>query len=214
LSLNAVLKGADAPAMEFETYIAFVLATLLFAAIPGPGVIAISSKSMISGSRPALLMSAGIICGDLTYLLFAILGLAAIAESLGDFFVVVRYIGAGYLIFLGYRMWRDPVCESPSDAPSRWNSNYLKGLFISLGNPKVIMFYLGFIPVFWNLTSLTVSQIVVIVGTILSVLIVVLATYVFLAAQCRRFFGGRVRQMLNRVFGSVLVLLGLRLAHH
>jgi len=83
-------------------------AMFLLAITPGPGVFATVSKALASGFRHAVPVVAGIVVGDMVFLLFAIYGLAVIAETFSFMFTVVKYFGGAYLIWLGIRLWRSP----------------------------------------------------------------------------------------------------------
>jgi threonine/homoserine/homoserine lactone efflux protein len=82
------------------------VAMFLLAITPGPGVFATVSKALASGFRYTIPVVVGIVLGDLIFLLFAIYGLSAVAEAFNALFVVIRYVGCGYLILLGIKLWR------------------------------------------------------------------------------------------------------------
>ena len=202
--------------MTLETIITFSLATFIFAVVPGPGILATTAKSMSHGFASDVILVCGILIGDICYLSFALLGLAAIAESLGYFFIIVRYMGAAYILFLGIMLW---LAETKKD-DSKGNKNQRKilseftsGLFISLGNPKVILFYLGFLPVFWDLTNLTLPQGVIIVTIVISILSIVFISFAFLASKGRELFKGkRKKRFINRSAGTLMILAGIKIA--
>ncbi|MBI9087149.1 MAG: LysE family translocator [Desulfobacterales bacterium] len=188
----------------------------VLAASPGPGVFATISRSLASGFWRSLALIAGIVVGDILFLLMAIFGLAVIARVLGDFFLFVRVGGGLYLIWLGWRMWRsDPQIggiNGGRDGRSGWQ-NFLGGLLLTLGNPKVILFYIGFLPTFMDLTKLAPFDVVLAALVVSSVLASVLATYSFLADRTRRLFSGPVAgRRLNRAAGTVMMGTGAVLA--
>lgn len=197
--------------MTTPTLLAFAAATAVFAASPGPGILAASATSLNSGVRPALALSAGIIAGDLVYLLFALFGLAAVAEHLGDFFVFVRYAGAAYLVYLGVMLWRAPDTWVAPPAGGRI-SPFGRGVLISLGNPKVMAFYLGFLPAFWPLGALTGQDLAIIIATVVAVLALVLAAYVIVADRSRHWLRPRTVRVLNRLTAVILVAAGVKAA--
>jgi threonine/homoserine/homoserine lactone efflux protein len=92
--------------MSLLSIFSLAIAMFILAATPGPGVFATISRSLASGFVPSLAVIAGIVTGDIIFLLFAIMGLSVIAQAMGNFFVVIKIIGAAYLIFLGIKIWR------------------------------------------------------------------------------------------------------------
>jgi len=138
---------------------------LILAASPGPGVFATVARALASGFRPALAVIGGIVLGDIIFLLFAAFGLSMVARALGNLFFIVKLCGGAYLIWLGIRIWLkdpEPISDTPdTDRRSRWG-NFVSGLVITLSNPKVILFYCGFLPTFlpswtwplWSASSL------------------------------------------------------------
>ena len=143
--------------MSLISLLALAGAMFLLAITPGPGVFATVARALASGVKHSAVVVAGIVTGNLIFLLFAIFGLSAIAENLHGLFMVIKYTGAAYLIFLGFKLWRKKPKKIQLNGikDQSWNSSFLAGLFITLWNPKVILFYLGFLPTFVDLTSLS-----------------------------------------------------------
>jgi threonine/homoserine/homoserine lactone efflux protein len=201
--------------MTLFSLLALAGTMLVLAAIPGPGVFATVARALSSGFGHASVVVLGIVTGDLVFLLMAVFGLAVMAETMGSFFMVVKYLGAAYLIWLGVKLWRsqpEAVEVTPANASS-WLGNYLTGLFITLGNPKVIIFYLGMLPTFVNLTSLGAMDVVLVASVISVVLGVVMLAYAYLAARARAVFQNpTAEQAFNRVGGGIMVATGSILA--
>ncbi len=202
--------------MTIESILGLSLAMLILAASPGPGVFASVSQALSSGFRSSLDVISGIVLGDLLFLMFAILGLSTIAHAMGEFFFIVKIAGGAYLIWLGVKMWT----ASPDSAGLKGNvvkgsgwRRFIGGLFITLGNPKVILFYIGFLPTFVDLSSLTISDVAIVMALITGVLFVVLGVYAYCAARARRLFtSGRAIKNLNRGAGTIMVGAGLTIA--
>jgi len=191
-------------------------AMLVLAASPGPGVLATVARALSSGFRSALAVIAGIVIGDIVFLLFAVFGLSIIARALGEFFFIVRVCGGAYLIWLGIGIWlKTPVLDDKGqDIPrrSQWK-NFTGGLLITLSNPKVILFYCGFLPTFLDLSALTLPDLTVIVFIVTTVLASVLAVYAFLASRARQMFTRpKAALRLNRAAGGVMVATGVFIA--
>jgi len=194
--------------------IGFSVAMLVLAASPGPGVFATVARALASGFRPSFAVICGIVVGDVIYLLFAVFGLSMVARALGNMFFIVKICGGAYLIWLGVKIWFKkpaPVTEN-QNIHSRWG-NLATGLVITLSNPKVILFYCGFLPTFLDLTALSLVDLIIVVTIITIVLAGVLGLYAFLASRARRMFTNRqaVRR-LNRMAGVVMVGAGLTIA--
>jgi threonine/homoserine/homoserine lactone efflux protein len=196
--------------------IGFSVAMLVLAASPGPGVFATIARALASGLRPSLAVICGIVLGDVIFLLFAAFGLSMVARALGNMFFIVKICGGAYLIWLGVRIWLkkpEPVTAIQNrNIHSQWG-NFATGLVITLSNPKVILFYCGFLPTFLDLSALTLIDLVIVVTIITIVLGCVLGTYAFLASRARRMFTNQqaVRR-LNRVAGGVMVAAGVAIA--
>jgi threonine/homoserine/homoserine lactone efflux protein len=189
-------------------------AMFLLAITRGPGVFATVSKALASGFRHAVPVVAGIVVGDLVFLLFAIYGLAVIAETFSLMFTAVKYFGGVYLTWLGIRLWRSTpasleIAESISQSK---RFSFFGGLSITLGNPKVILFYLGFLPTFLDLQSLTNLDIAVVAFVVSVVLGAVMLLYAFMASRARELLKSeRAQNRMNRTAGSVMIGTGAAL---
>jgi len=192
------------------------VAMLVLAASPGPGVFATVARALASGFLPALAVIIGIVLGDIIFLMFAFFGLSIIAQALGDLFFIVKICGGAYLIFLGIKIWmREPALASNEDGNHNrpgWG-NFVSGLVVTLSNPKVILFYCGFLPTFLDLSALTLSDLALVVGIITIVLACVLSTYALLASRARRMFTNKkAARRLNRAAGGVMIATGVAIA--
>ena len=147
--------------MSLESAMTFFVAIFIFSITPGPGVFAILAKSLTQGVIKTLPLSAGMVCGDILYLVMACFGLAAIAQQWEVLFLVIRYVGAAYLLYLGWKMWTSPidldVDNSSIGARKNGWSAALQGFLISSSNPKVVLFYIAFLPTFMDVTCLMVE---------------------------------------------------------
>ena len=145
--------------MSLESALIYLLAIFVFAITPGPGIFALMARGMTRGARSCLPLALGMTVSDILYLLLACYGLAALAENWGEAFTVIRYLGAAYLLYLGWKLWNAPLAAaSPVDPEQRRGEclkGFLQGFLISASNPKVILFYIAFLPSFIDLTVLT-----------------------------------------------------------
>ncbi len=202
--------------MTIEAAIGLIFALFVFCALPGPGVFAITARSLASGFQPALSLAVGMAFGDLFYVVVAMFGLAAIGQILGEFFIIVKMIGAAYLIWIGIRMWiKQPISfgEVNVRPASNFRKNFLIGFAISIGNPKVILFYLGFLPAFMDLTRLNAMDVLVVTTLVAVVITGTLAMYAYTASHIGRLFKSRrAVSRLNKGAGAVLIGTGLVIA--
>ncbi len=128
----------------------FVFAVALFvaAASPGPAITALVARVLVRGTVGALAYMLGLAIGDVFWLTCAVLGLAFIAKTFGWLFLVLKYAGAAYLLYLAWRMWTAPAEIETAAAPKaeRPFRLFLTALSVMLGNPKVMVFYLALLP--------------------------------------------------------------------
>ena len=202
--------------MSLYSAFGFAVAMLILAASPGPGVFATTARAMASGFRPALAVIWGIVLGDIIFLLFAAFGLSMVARALGNLFFIVKICGAAYLVWLGIKIWlqKPELVESHQNSSTRsyWG-NFFSGLIITLSNPKVILFYCGFLPTFLDLSALTIIDLALVVAIITAVLSGVLIAYAYLASRARKIFTNeKAVKRLNRAAGGVMVAAGVVIA--
>jgi threonine/homoserine/homoserine lactone efflux protein len=148
----------------FATLILFTIMIVL-AAVPSCSVALVVTRAATLGIRDGAAVAAGIVVGDLTFAALAILGMSALAETMGTFFAIVRYVGAAYLIWLGFSL----ICSRKSTAVPNAHSggstmiaSFASGLLLTLGDVKAILFYASLFPTFVDMAHLTVLDIVVI----------------------------------------------------
>ena len=98
--------------MPLETWLAFVAASAVLLAIPGPTVLLVISYALGHGRRPAAAIVAGVALGDLTAMTASMIGLGAVLAASAALFTVLRWIGGAYLVLLGIKLWRAPVAEA------------------------------------------------------------------------------------------------------
>jgi len=198
--------------MTLTALLFLFMAMVVLAVVPGPGVLAVVARSMSSGFSHGVVTTVGIVTGDFIFILLAIYGLSAAAEVLGNLFSIVGYLGGTYLIWLGCALWKAKakgLQVEVLDEPS-WYANYFSGLFITLSNPKAILFYAGFFPAFLNLNTLLFVDIVAIM--IVTALAVggTMLVYAYVSSQIRAAFQSEKKEKaINQIAGFVMVLTGI-----
>jgi threonine/homoserine/homoserine lactone efflux protein len=187
--------------MDLVTLAAFTVAYAIAVLVPGPGVAAVVARALGGGFMSAVPMVIGILVGDLIYLVFALFGLAAIATWFGPIFVVVRWGGALYLLYIAWQFWTaKPGTEQiRAKTESGWKT-FLSGFALTMGNPKTIVFYLALLPTVVPLDQpITVLGFTELVAIVVVVLLIIGLAYAALAAAARDFFkSNRAIQRLNR----------------
>ena len=203
--------------MSPEAAITFFIAIFIFAITPGPGIFALLARALVSGAWSCLPMSVGMAISDIVYLILATYGLATIAENYGGLFTAIRFIGAAYLLYLGYKMWTADVDTSFKDERVKngsrskdWISGFTQGFLISASNPKVILFYIAFLPTFIDLTVLNSSDITLLSFLTFFALLAGLMLVSVGASSVRRYLRSEsALKKLNRTAGSIMIGAGL-----
>lgn len=199
--------------MTIESIIALTIAVFIFAVTPGPAIFACVAQGLSHGFRSSIALNLGIVLGDIIFLLFAIFGLSAVARFLGGLFLFVKIAGGIYLMWLGWKMWKkEPVAYSAetTDISAKFWKTFLAGLIVTLSNPKVILFYIGFLPAFMDLTALTAADVLIVSVIITIVLTAVNWGYAYSADRARKLFTSRrANRLLNRSAGTVMIGTGV-----
>lgn len=202
--------------MSIEGAIAYFIAIFIFAITPGPGIFALLARGMSSGFKSCIPLAAGMTLGDLLYLTLAFFGLAALAEHWNEVFTVIRLVGAAYLLWLGWKMWTTPISLTAiTEDKSRigFIKSFLQGFLISSSNPKVILFYIAFLPSFIDLTRLEPSDLVLVSSLTVAALMAGLLLIAGGIAAARQLFRSeRSMKVINRSAGSLMIAAGLYLA--
>lgn len=196
--------------MSLATSLSLALATFIFVMTPGPGVMAIVAKTLTGGLLTGIVLGVGLILGDLIYLSLTLASLHAFAEALIPFMQVVRVCGGLYLAWLGVQLFRAPAPQLDSESLSGQKRNLLMtGILISSSNPKVVIFYLSFLPLFIDLGRLDMFQSMHVIAIITCVLLCGVLITAGLSYQIKRLVrtqkGGR---RLNQICGMLMMLVG------
>lgn len=200
--------------MDFTTLISLSIAAFIFGISPGPGTLAALSISTTRGLRSGLILSAGEAVGDITYLTLAILSLGYLAQILEPVMIAVRWLGAGYLIYLGISQFRLISININSNTPSSKNliRLFFMGFLIGGTNPKVILFYLSFIPLFIDLSNIELTTGLQIASTVYVSVFASLVVVCIAGNQIKSWISKpRSIKILNRITGTMMIFVGLLL---
>ncbi|MBB4009543.1 LysE family translocator [Allorhizobium taibaishanense] len=193
--------------MTLASLFAYAAALFIAAAIPGPGMTAIVARALGSGFRPTFFMGLGLILGDLCYLTAVVLGLAYIAQTFVTPFLVIKLLGTLYLAYIAWKLWTAGLLPQNIEArrASGLMASFLSGLFVTLGNPKTMLFYVALVPTLIPLAAIGPADYGLLVGTTFIVLMAVLIPYILLAAKARLLLKQpSALKLLNRTAASIL----------
>ncbi|KRB58697.1 lysine transporter LysE [Rhizobium sp. Root708] len=193
--------------MSFTALFAYAAALFIAAAIPGPGITAIVARALGSNFRETFFMGLGLVLGDMTYLTAVILGLAFVAQTFTEVFVVIKIAGALYLGYIAYKLWTAGLLPQNIAAKksSSMSMSFLSGLLVTLGNPKTMLFYVALVPTLIDISAIGLREYGILLVTTFVVLLSVLIPYMALASRARILLKQpRALQALNRVAASIL----------
>lgn len=188
---------------------------LVLALIPGVSVWAVTARAVAYGFTHGLAVTLGILLGDIVFILLALYGLVFLAESMGSLFVFIKYLGSAYLLWLGVTLLRTKpkAAESKEVVESSLSASFLLGLFITFGDQKAILFYLGFLPAFLDLSNVSIGDTVVVIAVATLALGLAKLGYAFLAGRASAFLKNTgANKVITKVAGVVMILVGIFIA--
>jgi threonine/homoserine/homoserine lactone efflux protein len=191
--------------------IALFATMFVLAAMPSSSVLIVISRSVTSGFSHGVLAALGIVTGDIVFILITILGLSLLAETMGDLFVLVKYLGAAYLLWMGISLLltKSQTMKLDGTAETSLAASFMSGLLYTLADQKAILFYLGFFPAFVDLLSLTLIDMGVIVSITLIAVGGIKVFYAYMASSTVSLFSLKVRRKLNIMAGCFMMAVGL-----
>lgn len=201
--------------MTIEATIAFSFAFLLLAITPGAGLAIILSRTLGSGFTSGLAVTTGLIMGDFIFMGIAIIGLSTIAQTMGSFFQILKYCGAIYLIWLGIQVFFSASKAIKIEPLTRQNiiKDISLGLFVTLGNPKPILFYGSFLPSFLDLSAVKLNDYALMIAIVAIISYLVYGIYIFLTLRAKNLWASsRALKSLNQANGILFVGSGLWVA--
>ena len=197
--------------MTLAVLLAYCGALFIAAVIPGPGITAIVARALGSGFRPTFFMGLGLILGDMLYLTAVILGLAFIAQTFTTAFLLIKIAGALYLVYIAWKLWTTGLLPQTIEANGSAKGStslamsFLSGLFVTLGNPKTMLFYVALVPTLVDLNAVGLKDYGVLLAATFIVLLAVLVPYIALASRARLLMRQpKALRRLNRLAAGVL----------
>ena len=200
--------------MDWTLYLAFVAATAALILLPGPSVMTIVANSIAYGPKRGLATVAGTSAAIAVFLSLTTVGMTSLVMAASHWFEWLRWIGAAYLIYLGVQQWRaEPVTDGSAGPPIALSRAFLQGFVVSATNPKVLLFYVAFLPQFVDPEMPVLPQMALLSVTFLVIAFTFDSCFALAAGRIRPFFTSERRARLqNCLTGSLLIGAGLWLA--
>ena len=200
--------------MELHVYLAFVVATAIMIALPGPSVLLTVAHSISFGWKHALSTVGGATMGIAVQLIVAAIGLTSLLNVVAEAFEWLRWAGAAYLVYLGIKQWRSASEPLEVDTSSVSKTNlFVQGLVITIPNPKSLIFIAAFLPQFIDAARPLGLQFSLIVPTFLVITFSVTSVWALIAGNVREFLQRRrAFQSVIRTAGGMMVIAGVGLA--
>lgn len=207
--------------MSLELWLAFVAASAILLAIPGPTILIVVSYALGHGRRAALSTVAGVALGDFTAMTCSMLGLGALLATSAMLFTALKWLGAAYLVWLGIKLWRAPptlaAAELGAEAGGDLAGPALRpwrmfghAYVVTALNPKSLVFFVAFLPQFLDLTAPLAPQMIVLEATFVTLAALNALAYALAASAARtQIRRPSVQRAVNRVGGSLLIGAGV-----
>lgn len=195
--------------MTWSALATFALALALAAGSPGPSIAALVARVLTRGVLDVLPFLAAMWIGEAIWLTATVAGLAYIAAAFATLFTLIKFAGVGYLLYLAWQLWHAPPAEGGADAalpaarePLRM---FLAGLAVTLGNPKIMVFYMALVPSIIDLARVDLSAWAALTLTMIVVLVLVDGAWTLAAARARRFLrSARAVRIANRTSAALM----------
>jgi threonine/homoserine/homoserine lactone efflux protein len=200
--------------MEFHVYLAFVVATTIMIALPGPSVLLTVAHSISFGWHRALSTVAGATVGIAVQLLVAAVGLTSLLNVVAEAFEWLRWAGAAYLVYLGIKQWRSAGESLAVESSQVTKTNlFVQGLVITIPNPKSLIFIAAFLPQFIDAARPLGMQFSVIMPTFLVITFSVTSVWALIAGKVSGLLQSqRAFQSVLRAAGGLMIIAGVSLA--
>ena len=205
--------------MEVGTFFYFLAASILLTIAPGPDILYLLTKSLASGAKCGIILAAGLVSGIVFHTFLVMVGVAAIIQNSQLAMLALKIFGAGYLLFLAFKSFEAAkngaqISMKKSDSENSFAAIYRRGVLMNVLNPKVLLFFLAFLPQFVNLSSDSASLQIIFLGVTFAIQAFVIFSAIAIGA-------GKVRklilqkknlgQILNFVEAAVLAVIAVTL---
>lgn len=199
--------------MSIEVWITFVITATLILVIPGPTIIYVVGQSLTHGRKASIPLSIGVILGDAICITLSLIGLGALLSFFSVAFLIVKYLGAAYLVYLGVKMLKtNSHLKTHQVEPSNFNSKALfRDVFwVNALNPKGIIFYSAFMPQFVSTQNSISSQFILLSVTFLCLALINFTFFSLLASRASELFKSiKFTKIFNMTGGLSLICAGI-----
>ena len=205
--------------MDGATFAYFLTASILLTLAPGPDILYLLTKSLSDGARAGIILACGLVSGIVFHTTLVMLGVATLIKSSATALLLLKVFGAAYLLFLAWGAFKSAragkkISLSTSGAKIPSAALYKRGVLMNVLNPKVLLFFLAFLPQFVNLSSDTASLTILFLGIVFAAQAVIIFSAVAIFAGHVRTFLLRkknIGRILNFVEAFVLLIIALGL---
>lgn len=205
--------------MEATTFFYFLAASILLTLAPGPDILYLLTKSLASGVKSGIILAAGLVSGIIFHTFLVMAGVAAIIQNSPVAMTALKIFGAAYLLFLAFKSFQaakrgEKILMKKSDNENSFKAIYKRGILMNVLNPKVLLFFLAFLPQFVNLSDESASLQIILLGVTFAVQAFIIFSLIAIGA-------GKVRKILlqkknlgrilNFVEAAVLAIIAITL---
>lgn len=193
--------------MSVEVWVSFLLACMVLCFTPGPTVFLVMGQALNHGKKSVTPLVTGVLSGDIIAMCVSFVGLGALLATSSALFSVFKWIAGGYLIYLGIKAWRTKSSDQDAELPTtKGNKVFKEALIVTALNPKGIVFFIAFFPLFIDVNAPVVPQMLIMASTFLLVSGGSATFYSFFAGFLRsKVKTAKFQQRFNKVSGSMLM---------
>lgn len=201
--------------MDSATFAYFLTASILLTLAPGPDILYLLTKSLSDGARAGIILACGLVSGIVFHTTLVMLGVATLIKSSATALLLLKVFGAAYLLFLAWGAFKSAragkkisLARSSAKIPSA--ALYKRGVLMNVLNPKVLLFFLAFLPQFVNLSSDTASLTILFLGvTFAAQALIIFSAVAMFAGHVRTFLLRKknIGRLMNFIEAAVLTLI-------
>ena len=200
--------------MGIEIWFSFVLASLVLCVTPGPTVFFVIGHSLKHGKSSVIPMVFGALTGDIILMGLSFIGLSAILATSVFMFTLLKFVGALYLIYLGIKAWKSDASiqndDKKTDQPLKKRKVYRDALLVTALNPKGIIFFTAFFPLFLDVNSALLPQMIILALTFMGVALSTNSCYsIFSSYLSTKVKSKKTQKIFNKTSGGLLIGAGL-----
>lgn len=205
--------------MENSTLIYFLTASILLTLAPGPDILYLLTKSLSDGAKSGIILACGLVSGIVFHTTLVMLGVAALIKSSATAMLLLKIFGAAYLLFLAFGAFKSAksnkkISLSKSGAKITVSALYKRGVLMNVLNPKVLLFFLAFLPQFIDVSATGSSLQILFLGIIFAAqALIIFSGVAIFAGRVRNFILRKknIGRLLNLVEAAVLAIIALTL---